>query len=235
MIREAYRKLAAASLCRKMSRDWDRRAQENALHYVNTGQSDWDEDAFFETGEQNFRDQIAPSMRELCKGRDPGAMRVLEIGCGVGRMTRALAARFGEVHGVDVSEEMVRRARHYLRSTSNAYLYRNSGRDLKVLGDLQFDFAYSFIVFQHIPSKQVIDGYVAEVGRVLRPGGVFLFQVQGYRGAELRLPSRSTWLGASISATEAEDMAARHGFQCKQVRGSGTQYFWLWFEKAEAM
>ncbi len=220
-----------ASLSRKMRNDWDKRAQTDALYYVNTGQRDWTEEEFFATGEQNVRDQILNDLDNICQGRNPADMRVLEIGCGVGRMTRALAATFGEVHAVDISPEMVGLARRYLRSTPNAHVYCNSGKDLQVLGSLQFDFAYSFIVFQHIPSLAVIDNYVREVGARLHPGLLFKFQVQGYQSPNLRQPGRDTWLGIGVSEREAAKMAARHGFEIRHTSGAGTQYYWLWFYK----
>ena len=220
-----------ADLTRKMRKDWDRRARSDAMHYVNTAQEGWDEGEFFATGEQNVRDHILADMAAVCQGRDPSLMRVLEIGCGVGRMTRALASTFGEVHGVDVSEEMVQQAKHFLRTTPNAHIYRNSGKDLRVLGDLQFDFAYSFIVFQHIPSRAVIDNYVGAVSRCLRSGSMFKFQVQGHQSPSMREPRRDTWLGASISESEAAAMAERHGFELQRSAGAGTQYYWLWFYK----
>ena len=63
-------------------------------------------------------------MINICQGKDPKQMRVLEIGCGAGRVTRALASVFGEVYAVDISGEMVRQARAgscrpCLTSTSN--------------------------------------------------------------------------------------------------------------------
>lgn len=218
-------------LARRMRRDWNRRAQDNALHFVNNSRENWDEEGFFATGEENLRDQVANDMDRICQGRDPAGMRVLEIGCGVGRMTRALAGVFGEVHGVDVSEEMVRRARQFLRDVPNAHVHWNSGIDLRVLGSRKFDFAYSFIVFQHVPSLAVIDGYVGEVSRLLRRGSLFKFQVQGYEGLGASRLGRDTWLGASVSETEAAAMAARHGFVLQESAGAGTQYYWLWYFK----
>lgn len=223
--------LRLADLTRKMRRDWDRRARTDAMHFVNTARAGWDEGEFFATGEENVRDHILSDMDTVCQGRDPARMRVLEIGCGVGRMTRALAATFGEVHAVDVSEEMVRRAKHFLRSTPNAHVYRNSGKDLRVLGNLDFHFAYSFIVFQHIPSRAVIDSYVGAVSQCLRRGSIFKFQVQGYQGAKLLQNSRDTWLGTSVSESQAAAMAEQHGFELSRSAGAGTQYFWLWFYK----
>lgn len=218
-------------LARQMRRDWDLRAGEDALHYVNTERDDWDESEFFATGEQSVRDFIHADLSAICGDRDPAAMRVLEIGSGVGRMTRALAATFGEVHGVDVSPEMVRRAREYLRSTPNAHVQCNSGTDLRALGSLEFDFAFSFIVFQHVPSLTVIDRYVGEVSRRLQSGSLFKFQVQGYQGPELRASGTDTWVGASVSERQAREMATRHGFEMRRSLGAGTQYYWLWFYK----
>ena len=231
VIRDLIRKFNLAVISRKMRKDWDRRARINALHYVNTGRTDWDETEFFATGEANVRDQILNELESICHGRDPATMRVLEIGCGVGRMTRALAATFGEVHGVDVSSEMVRRASEFLLSTPNAHVHCNSGRDLQVLGDLRFDFAFSFIVFQHVPSRAIIDNYVREAGHRLRPGSLFKFQVQGYEGTGLWANRQDTWLGASVSESQAREMAARHGFEVERSTGAGTQYYWLWFRK----
>lgn len=223
--------LRFGGLARAMRRDWDRRAREDALHFVNTGRRNWDERDFFATGADNVRDQILTDLEGICLGRDPARMRVLEIGCGVGRMTRALAEVFGEVHAVDVSPEMVARAQGYLRSVPNAHVYRNSGVDLRVLGELRFDFAYSFIVFQHIPSRAVIENYVREVSARLSNGSLFKFQVQGHLGPGPRRPRRNTWLGVGVSENEARRMAERNGFELRRATGAGTQYFWLWFYK----
>ena len=58
---------------------------------------------------------------------------------------------FGEVHGVDVSGEMINATRMLLRGQKNAFVYQNNGMDLSVLNDLKFEFAFSYLVFQHIP------------------------------------------------------------------------------------
>ena len=163
----------------KMREDWDRRARENARYYVNTASAEWTDEEFFASGERTVAEEVLTDMTNICQGKDPGAMRVLEIGCGAGRVTRALAQVFGEVWGVDISGEMIERARAALAAFPHAHVLQNNGTDLSALGDIQFDFAFSSIVFQHIPSREVIETYVREVHRVLRPGGLFKFQVQG--------------------------------------------------------
>ena len=216
------------SLRSRMRADWNRRAHENAFHYVSTGKRDWTAEEFFESGRQTVREHVLNDLGNICRGKAPGQMRVLEIGCGVGRVTRALAEVFGDVHGVDVSDEMVRLARAYLHSIPNAKVYRNSGSDLKVLGDLAFDFAFSNLVFQHIPSRGVIENYVREVGARLSQGALFKFQVIGRPG---RWWHRDTWFGAPFTERDAAAMAERCGFEARHMHGAGTQDFWLWFFK----
>ncbi len=218
---------------RKMREDWDQRAKENARYYVNTATADWTDEEFFASGEQTVADEILTDMGNICQGKAQRDMRVLEIGCGAGRVTRALANVFGEVHGVDVSGEMVRQAKLALRDRPNAFVYQNNGQDLTVVPAApEFDFAFSSIVFQHIPSRDIIENYVREVSRLLRPGALFKFQVQG--DSTLETKPDDTWLGVPFSERQAVDMAFRCGFDPRYRHGAGGQYFWLWFFKKEA-
>jgi SAM-dependent methyltransferase len=218
-------------LVEKMRREWDERAKENARYYVATARSEWSDDEYFESGRQNVYHEILTDMGNVCRGKDPKEMTVLEIGCGSGRITRTLADVFGQVYAVDISGEMVRQAKEALQDRPNAHVFQNSGSDLRVLGDIQVDFAFSYIVFQHIPSREVIQSYVSEVYRLLRPGGLFKFQVQG--DASLRTAPEDTWLGVPFSDDDAVAMARSCGFEPRHRHGAGTQYFWLWFFKPQ--
>jgi len=213
----------------KMRRDWDERARENARFYVNTERTDWTDDDFFASGERTVAEEILTDMTNICQGKDPKQMRVLEIGCGAGRVTRALAKLFGEVHAVDVSGEMIAQATEGLRSRPNASVYQNNGMDLSIVPVRDFDFAFSTIVFQHIPSRDVIVNYVKEVSRLLRPGALFKFQVQG--DPTLQTDADDTWLGVPFSDAQAVEMAEVCGFEPRYRHGAGEQYFWLWFFK----
>ncbi len=211
----------------KMQREWDERARENARFYVNTERADWTDAEFFQSGERTVAEEILTDMINICQGKDPKRMRVLEIGCGAGRVTRALARVFGTVYGVDISGEMVKQASAALADIPNVRILQNSGKDLDVLGPQRFDFAFSSIVFQHIPSREVIESYVTEVRKRLRRGGLFKFQIQG--AAALDSAPDDTWLGVTYSEQEARDMALRCDFEMRYSYGAGTQYFWLWY------
>ena len=114
-----------------MRRDWDRRALENARHYVATGQDGMDRRGVLRSpANRNFATTSSTILTNICQGKDPKSMRVLEIGCGAGRVTRALAEFFGEVYAVDISRHMVRQARQAVAAFPNAHIFRNNGRDL---------------------------------------------------------------------------------------------------------
>jgi SAM-dependent methyltransferase len=217
------------SVLDKMRHDWDERARENARHFIATANADWNSEEFYQSGRLCVYHEILTDLGNVCQGKDAKQMRVLEIGCGTGRMTRSLAEVFGEVYGVDISGEMITQGKRDLADLPNAHLFQNNGADLQVLGAMQVDFAFSYIVFQHIPSREVIYNYVREVHRLLRPGGLFKFQVQGVPAAAGSNPN--TWLGVHFSDADAIEMAEQCGFEPRYRHGAGGQYFWLWFFK----
>ncbi len=222
----------------RMRRNWERRARENARHYVVTGQESWDDEEFYRSGQVTLEEEILNDLTNICQGRDPRQMRVLEIGCGAGRVTRAFAGYFGEVYAVDISREMVRQARTAVAGFPNAHVFRNNGKDLRAVATnwrqrfgleppVPMDFAFSFMVFQHIPSRPIIENYVREVHRLLRPGGLFKFQVQG--APDVEADRGHSWVGVTFSEHEARRMADRCGFEMRYQYGAGDQYYWLWF------
>jgi SAM-dependent methyltransferase len=216
-----------SKLLKKMQRDWDERARENARFYIVNSQTEWTDDEFYGGGRQAVANEILTDMNNICQGREPKEMKVLEIGCGAGRVTRALADMFGEVHAVDVSGEMVRLARAACAGRKNAFIYQNNGMDLNVITEQVFDFACSMCCFHHIPSREVIENYVREVARKLRPGALFKFEVQGY--VELDSKPDDTWCGVAFSDEQAVAMAERCGFEARYRVGAGEEDFRLWF------
>jgi SAM-dependent methyltransferase len=220
---------APQSVTDRMRADWDTRARTEGTYFIATSREPWTDESFFASGEETVGQYILSDMTNICGGRDPQKMRVLEIGCGAGRITKALARTFGEVHAVDISPEMIRLARENLAEAANVHLYVNSGADLQVLPDVPFHFAFSFIVFQHIPDKAIIENYLREVHRALAPGALFKVQVEG--GDTSDRDASDTWHGASFTNPEMRAIAERTGFDLRYTEGAGTQYFWLWLFK----
>src|SRR6059036_3142689 len=116
-----------------MRKDWDQRARQNAQHYVANAAKDWNDREFYRSGEIDVANYIMADMHRICGGsRSPLDLTVLEIGCGVGRMTRTLGRVFGHVTAVDVSKEMIDRTRVNLADLDNVTLILGDGATLSV-------------------------------------------------------------------------------------------------------
>lgn len=217
--------LEAAAL--RMRRDWDERAREDAERFIYTRDEARDLAGFDESGRANYDQLVRPYLPILLDGRPAQSCRALEIGCGVGRMTRWAAESFGEVHGVDVAPAMIDRARDRLRDRGNVTLHVGSGYDLGFAADESFDLVFSYIVFQHIPERAAIESYVREASRVLKAGGAFKFQLSGDQSPAYLAHERDTWTGETFSEDEARRMVAEAGLTVAAAEGMGTQYFVL--------
>ena len=214
-------------LSRRMASDWDKRARKNAEYYIATGFKHWDLEAFLASGRDAAQRFILDDLGNITRA-DPKTLSILELGCGIGRVTRAFAQIFGHVHAVDVSAEMIARAKRLLSDQDNVTLHLNNGLDLAAIPGESIDFAFSHLVFQHIPSAAVVENYVREVYRVLRPGSLFKFQVQG---APTDLDQADTWVGVTLDETACRRLAEMSGFEMRYVTGPGTEECWLWFFK----
>jgi len=138
---------------------------------------------------------------------------VLEIGCGVGRFLKPLACRFKKVHGVDISEEMLHNAAKYCECLPNITLQLNDGRTLKNISNNSFDYCVSAGVFQHITDIDVIISYIKEALRILKPGGLFLFQFEGNRTERIG----SQQVGARITAADLDRRLGDVRFKIREI------------------
>ena len=127
--------------------------------------ADWWQREFTDGVDPEYTEQILPIVVEWTSGFD----RVLEVGTGEGQVARAIAAQNGaEVVGVDPTvNQIVEAVRKGAGPT-----YARSGAESLPFPDASFDAVVCCLVFEHIDD---VDGALAEVSRVLRPGGRFVF------------------------------------------------------------
>jgi len=146
-----------------------------------------------------------------------GHGRALDFGCGVGRLTRALANYFDEVSGVDISESMIRLAEKYNREISKCRFYLNQRDDLRFFGDDTFDFVYSSITLQHMKPHYTTK-YLNELLRIISPRGLLVFQLAEEQIGLKTLPNRSRMLAYNIrSRLMNRPIMEMHGIRKKSV------------------
>jgi len=215
------------TVAEQMRDDWNRRAKQDAHYYVAFGRHDQDEEEFLSTASDVLRGFERELKRGL-PGVNPRARRALEIGCGPGRLMKPLSKIFGEIHGVDVSDEMITLATERLKPIPHAHPHVGSGADLRQFADESFDFIYSYAVFQHIPSKDVVFSYLADAARVLKPGGLMRFQANNL---EADRTAAETWHGCSVEAEEIRAYAKTFGLRLLALEAIKTQYMWVTIRK----
>jgi len=134
----------------------------------------WDLEKFFASG----RETIDSLMRDGANFGVPSTFeRGLDFGCGVGRLTRALAAHVDHVIGIDVSSSMIDEARSLNAGIEGLEFLVNQEPDLQIISDGSIDVVCSLLVLQHVPSIPVIENYLSEFVRILAPGGFLVFNL----------------------------------------------------------
>lgn len=169
----------------RVERFWDERAREDAFHFVDSRlpYRGGEDERFWSGGEEAVSQMLEVVGVEL----EPTDV-VVDIGCGIGRLTRALAARAGEVLALDVSSEMLARAEQLNAHLDNVRWLHGDGTTLAPIADSSVDACFSHVVFNHIPDPAITLGYVREMSRVLRPGGWSAFQISTDPEAEAHAP-----------------------------------------------
>lgn len=162
---------------RHLQETWDTLGAEDPLWAVlsapGTRGNRWDPEKFFATGQA----EISSLLDDLAaRGVRMQLGRALDFGCGVGRLTQALAERFDRVDGVDIAPSMVAAARQFNRHGDRCAYHVNDSADLSLFKDGVFDLIYSRITLQHIPPV-FTKRYVVEFARVLRGGGVAVVHI----------------------------------------------------------
>jgi SAM-dependent methyltransferase len=149
---------------RDLSDFWDEAARVDTVRSI----ADSDDETSFETsGHIDAADVLAITPEDAV---------ILEVGSGTGRIMQHLASAAAEVHGVDISTEMVERGSARLAHLPNVHFHKGNGYDLGTFADETFDVVFSWVVFQHVP-KTVAYNYLTEIRRILKPGGKVLLQV----------------------------------------------------------
>ena len=158
------------------------------LDYIHRGTKYQDEQNFFSSAHKVCESYVKDFFIKM--NFSPKGKRMLDIGCGVGQITRYFSKLFAEAHGVDFSEKMIEKAIDLNRDRPNLFFKTNNGVDLSIYQSNFFDFCFSVATFQYIPSVKIIGNYFKEISRILKEGGLFKIQLDGRKWVRPGLPTR---------------------------------------------
>jgi 2-polyprenyl-3-methyl-5-hydroxy-6-metoxy-1,4-benzoquinol methylase len=175
----------------------------------------WDVEAFFATGEHDVDGMLQQLEQAGCPAA-PGA-RVLDFGCGVGRLARAWHARGFKITGVDISSSMIEKGKTLLRDCEIEWVL-NSRPDLSCFENGRFDLVTSLICLQHIP-WEYSRRYIVDFGRIVRSGGCVLFQ----------LPSTGGFSLAHLRRSLVDALPFKLGQRYRQWRRGSQEIFDMYF------
>lgn len=148
-----------------MKTAWNERATRDPFFYVETELWDHDAENFFALGRARATQLIDPVLTKYKV--DPAGKTAVDVGCGVGRFTQALGQRFAKAIGLDVSDVMVEKARVSAAAMDNLEFVAGNGIVFPCASE-SADFVWSYEVFQHMPSHDVVQANLREVARIMR-------------------------------------------------------------------
>lgn len=161
---------------------------------------------------------------------DPIGKRALDVGCGGGLLAEEFAALGFAVTGIDPSEQSLAAARAHSALSGLDIDYRHGYGDRLPFENESFDVVYCCDVLEHI---QNWDAVIGEIGRVLKGGGVFLYDtinrtiiskvllikvVQEWRLTSIAPPNLHLW-DMFIKPAELQASLEQHGLRNQEVRG----------------
>lgn len=162
---------------KNLQENWNELGKKDPLWSILTDPdkkgNQWEINDFFEQGKKEI-DTLLKYIQALGINFKPG--KALDFGCGVGRLTQALAEHFQQVYGVDIAPSMIELANKYNRYGSKCSYFVNETEELKLFEDNSFDFIYTNITLQHI-KPEYSKNYIKEFLRILAPNGLLIFQI----------------------------------------------------------
>ena len=159
-------------------------------------------------------EHYGPEALQLLDSLDrPKQQNVLEVGPGKGEFLRALAERFDDVTGIDISPVMLDQAKAQVGEYNNVKFIEGSTEFLAEQNQ-QFDIIIYNMVLHHVPTPE---GEIAQCAQLLRPGGLLIVTDLCHHDQEwAREQCGDQWLG--FEPEELHQWANKHGFAHNQSR-----------------
>ncbi|MBI5728788.1 MAG: methyltransferase domain-containing protein [Candidatus Magasanikbacteria bacterium] len=204
---------------------WERLAKKNPYFYTHPDTKSGEQVDEFEVRETGAKDyEFYVGQDEISS--DASNKRILEIGSGTGRLTEFFAKDFKEVHGLDISPTMLAIAKKRLSSLANITWSETPGTVI-LSPDDYFDVIFSYDVFKHLPSEEVIAEYVKEIARTLKPGGTVKLQLR------TGVPIHRWWwfYGVALTPEKIRILIRSVGLDVLRLELENPKSVWVWARK----
>lgn len=211
----------------ELKKKWNNLAKKDSKFYIWSSEGHMDDQKYQESGKKHVEEYILKDnfIKKLLNNAFCN-LTVLELGCGNGRMSEFIGRNCKKLYALDISKQMVLEAKKRLPKLNNIIFLEIDGKKFPESINNSIDFAFSFLVFQHIPTYKMVEKYFREITKSLKKDGIFKVQL---RGKEV---SKKTWYyGVHYDLQKAKVLCAKTGFQILKYNGVGKRYFWLWLKK----
>lgn len=218
----------------KLKENWNEWGKKDPLWGVLTWSdkknNQWEPSEFFKTGEKEIESVFEYLNSRNIKLKNGHA---LDFGCGVGRLTQAMADKFNYVTGVDIAPSMIENANLYNSWGERCSYLVNDADNLEIFSDNSFDFVYTNIVLQHMEPRYSMK-YLQEFIRILSVGGIAIFQIPSERrvkenkkpsiGSRIKKKLKSLLSTSAVQVGNNEPIMEMYGVKREEVIKVVNQY-----------
>lgn len=200
---------------------WEELAQKNSKYYINSdyGRGITDEQ-FRESGANTYIKLIVND--NLINNKQT----ILDYGCGNGRLMEFMADDYQKVIGVDISSTMVEEGKKRLSGLTNVEFLETDGFNIP-LNNESVDLVFSYLVFQHIKTREMVEITFKEIYRVLIPNGIFKVLLRSDKQKDMN----KWWAGVDFDEKSIKDVYSPIGFKWLKTEPVDKYSYWLWIQK----
>lgn len=205
----------------KQKQLWEELAKENFKYYINTGFGrEITDDQFKRSGQEDYKKLLVND--GLIWSKDS----LLDFGCGAGRITEFMAKDFKSIVGVDIAPTMIVHGKKRLEGIKNVKFLETDGINIP-LPENSIDFVFSYLVFQHIKDRNMVEGAFKEIYKVLKRGGVFKVLMRSDKQPDMS----KWWSGVEYSKDASKVLYEKVGFKLIKTKNVDEHAYWLWLQK----
>ena len=204
-----------------MKQLWNKLVKKNSKYFINSDHGKGiTEEEFIKSGRKDFLDLVwnDPLLKDNLFNP------FLEIGCGTGRILEHARIWKYTILGIDISGEMIKQAR---KRCPTIYFAETDGYTIP-FADNSIGLVFSYLVFQHMKTKEMVESNLKEAFRVLKPGGIFKVRLRTDR---INDKMHKWWAGVHYNQEEAIKISEKIGFEIIKTQQVEDYGLWVWLKK----